>query len=33
MITLPASVSGEFMWKGRSLKLHEGKQELRLKME
>ena len=33
MITLPASVSGELMWKGRSLKLHEGKQELRLKME
>jgi len=33
VITLPASLSGELLWNGKSLKLHEGKQELRLKVE
>ena len=33
VITLPASLSGELIWNGKSLKLHEGKQELRLKVE
>jgi alpha-L-rhamnosidase len=33
VITLPASLSGEFIWNGKSMKLYEGKQELRLKME
>ncbi|HEY6337589.1 MAG TPA: alpha-L-rhamnosidase C-terminal domain-containing protein [Candidatus Sulfotelmatobacter sp.] len=28
VITLPAGVSGEFVWSGKSLKLHEGEQEL-----
>ncbi|MGA9981312.1 MAG: alpha-L-rhamnosidase C-terminal domain-containing protein [Candidatus Sulfotelmatobacter sp.] len=32
-ITLPAGLSGELLWYGKSLKLHDGKQELRLKVE
>jgi alpha-L-rhamnosidase len=30
VITLPAGISGELLWNGKSLKLHEGKQELQL---
>jgi alpha-L-rhamnosidase len=33
LINLPASLSGEFLWNGKSMKLHEGKQELRFKVE
>jgi hypothetical protein len=33
MITLPSNLSGELQWKGRILKLHEGKQELQLSPE
>jgi hypothetical protein len=33
VITLPAGLSGELRWNGKSMKLHEGKQELRLKVE
>ncbi len=33
VIALPASLSGELLWNGKNLKLHEGKQELRLKAE
>jgi len=33
VITLPTSLSGELLWNGKSVKLHDGKQELRLKVE
>ena len=33
VINLPASLSGALLWNGNSLKLHEGRQELRLKVE
>jgi hypothetical protein len=33
VINLPAGLAGELMWNGKNLKLHEGKQELRLKVE
>jgi hypothetical protein len=33
VITLPSGVSGEMRWSGKSLKLHEGKQELVLRVE
>ena len=33
VINLPAGLAGELMWNGKNLKLHEGKQELRLKAE
>lgn len=33
VINLPAGLAGELMWNGKNLKLHEGKQQLRLKAE
>jgi hypothetical protein len=33
IITLPASVSGELLWNGKTSSLHEGKQELQLQRE
>jgi alpha-L-rhamnosidase len=33
VITLPSGLSGELIWNGKSVKLHEGKQELRLKAD
>jgi hypothetical protein len=33
VITLPAGLSGNLILNGKSLKLHEGKQELRLKAD
>jgi alpha-L-rhamnosidase len=33
VITLPAGLPGELLWNGKSVKLHEGKQELRLKAD
>ena len=33
VINLPVGLSGELLWNGKSLKLHEGRQELRLKVE
>jgi len=32
-ITLPADVSGELLWNGKSSSLHGGKQELQLPLE
>jgi hypothetical protein len=33
VISLPSGLSGELIWNGKSVKLHEGKQELRLKAD
>lgn len=33
IITLPAGVSGELLWNGKTSSLHEGKQELQLRLE
>jgi alpha-L-rhamnosidase len=33
VITLPAGLPGELLWNGKSVKLHEGRQELRLKAD
>jgi len=33
IVTLPADISGELIWNGKSSSLHGGKQELLLRLE